>query len=95
MIRKVLLSIPKKKALPKEAGQSDAFPQKKMTIRTASLCTWENIPLEKVRGRIAAMGSFSCPPAVPIVMPGEVIGMAEIELLKYYGYTSCKVVRLL
>ena len=95
MIRKVLLSIPKKKALPKKTGQSDAFPQKKMTIRTASLCTWENIPLEKVRGRIAAMGSFSCPPAVPIVMPGEVIGMAEIELLKYYGYTSCKVVRLL
>ena len=93
-LRKILLSIPRRDALTKEVGISDAFPEKKMTIRTASLCSWENIPLEKALGRIAAMGSFSCPPAVPIVMPGEVIGKEEIASFKYYGYTQCKVVAL-
>jgi arginine/lysine/ornithine decarboxylase len=93
-LRKILLSIPRRDALPKEVGNSAIFPEKKMTIRSASLCSWETIPLEKALGRIAAMGSFSCPPAVPIVMPGEVIGKEEIASFKYYGYTQCKVVAL-
>ena len=93
-LRKILLSIPKRKALSNEVCGSAVFPEKKMTIRSASLCSWETIPLEKALGRIAAMGSFSCPPAVPIVMPGEVIGKEEIASFKYYGYTHCKVVAL-
>ncbi len=93
-LRKILLSIPKRKALANEVCDSAFFPEKKMTIRSASLCSWETIPLEKALGRIAAMGSFSCPPAVPIVMPGEVIGKEEIASFKYYGYTQCKVVAL-
>ena len=93
-LRKILLSIPKRKALSNEVCGSAVFPEKKMTIRSASLCSWETIPLEKALGRIAAMGSFSCPPAVPIVMPGEVIGKEEIASFKYYGYTQCKVVAL-
>ena len=93
-LRKILLSIPKRKALANEVCDSAFFPEKKMTIRSASLCSWETILLEKALGRIAAMGSFSCPPAVPIVMPGEVIGKEEIASFKYYGYTQCKVVAL-
>ena len=93
-LRKILLSIPSRKALANEVCDSAFFPEKKMTIRSASLCSWETIPLEKALGRIAAMGSFSCPPAVPIVMPGEVIGKEEIASFKYYGYTQCKVVAL-
>ena len=69
------------------------FPEKKLTIRGASMRPWETVPMSEALGRTAAMGSFSCPPAIPIVMPGEVIGEREIKQFEYYGYTECKVIQ--
>ncbi len=99
-LSKTLMSIPKKDALPsfRESVGSDEndeqiFPQKKFTIRGASMRPWETVPMKEALGRIAAMGSFSCPPAIPIVMPGEVIGEREIKQFEYYGYNECKVIQ--
>lgn len=110
-LKAILTSIPQKNALPgapdvmaaEEAG-ADAktmtetpvvFPEKKMSIRDASMCTWEIVPVKDALGKIAAMGSFFCPPAIPIVMPGELIGEREIRQFEYYGYNECKVIQKL
>lgn len=95
-----LMSIPKKDALPtfqkcmeSDENEEQIFPKKKFTIRGASMRPWETVPMAKALGRVAAMGSFSCPPAIPIVMPGEVIGEREIKQFEYYGYNECKVIQ--
>ncbi|MBO4928457.1 MAG: aminotransferase class I/II-fold pyridoxal phosphate-dependent enzyme [Clostridiales bacterium] len=71
-----------------EAGS----PEKRMTLRQAAMSPYEVIPADEAEGRVAALIPVSCPPAVPIVMPGEVIGAMQIRQMKYYGYTTCKVV---
>jgi len=35
----------------------------------------------------------SCPPAIPIVVCGEVIDDAAISLMRYYGQERCRVAK--
>ena len=44
-------------------------------------------------GRIAAETKITCPPAVPIVAAGEIIGENEKKLLKNSGIFFLKVVK--
>ena len=66
--------------------------EKRMTIREASLSVSETIPCSNAEGRILAAASVSCPPAVPILVCGEIIDKKAIECFEYYGIESCTVV---
>ena len=44
-------------------------------------------------GRVCAMPTVSCPPAIPIVVSGEVIGPAALELFAAYGVETVSVVK--
>jgi arginine/lysine/ornithine decarboxylase len=63
-----------------------------MSIREAMLAKSETIRVDEAFGRILADAAISCPPAVPVVVSGEVIGKDEIELLKAYGVEYVKAV---
>lgn len=67
-------------------------PEKVMTVREAVLSPQQRIPAGKAFGRIMGNGYCGCPPAVPVVVPGERIGEAAIKCMKYYGFSSCTVV---
>ena len=67
-------------------------PITKMTIRDAVFSPKEELPVKDCAGRILASVSVSCPPAVPIVVSGEVIDEKAIEVFTYYGIKSCIVV---
>lgn len=67
-------------------------PQKAASIREAMLAKSEKVSVSEAYGRILADAAISCPPAVPVVVSGEVIGKDEIELLKTYGVEYVKVV---
>ena len=68
-------------------------PAKKiMSLREALLSPFERLPIEKAQGRICAMPSVSCPPAVPIVISGELIEERHIAEFKRYGIESVDVV---
>ena len=69
------------------------LPEKVMSIREASLCPFEYVDLKDSEGRIAALGNTSCPPAIPIIMPGELITSEEIKSLEFYEYTKVKVIQ--
>lgn len=43
----------------------------------------ENLPLEKLAGRISAVGVIPYPPGIPIVMPGESFGAQDGPWLRY------------
>ncbi|MCR5457654.1 MAG: aminotransferase class V-fold PLP-dependent enzyme [Clostridiales bacterium] len=67
--------------------------EKRISIREAVFSGNEIVDVENAVGRICSDVKVSCPPAVPIVMPGEVIDEYVISLLKYYGITEIDVVK--
>ncbi len=88
----VLIGIPRKKRM-EEPMPLFSLPQTDMTIREAMLAPFEILPVEQCRGRTLATASVSCPPAVPILVSGEVIDENSIRCFRYYGIEACKVTK--
>ena len=63
-----------------------------LSIREALFCAHETIPTEAALGRICAAPAVSCPPAISIAVPGEVIGEAALTLCRHYGFETMEVV---
>ena len=53
----------------------------------------ETVSVSDALGRIAAMVTVSCPPAILPVIPGERIDEGIIRLLKYYGIDTVSVLK--
>lgn len=84
-------------AIPKGVALSEVCPglhkpKRVLSIRDAMLSPCENLPLEQCQGRILAAATVGCPPAVPIVVCGEIIDRETIEAFQYYGARTCCVV---
>ena len=62
-------------------------------VREALFAPTEHIPTEESVGRIFASLSFSCPPAVPVLVAGEEITEEAIRALLYYGIETVTVVK--
>lgn len=75
------------------APLSPAKGQQRLTIRQAILSPHELIPASKALGRICAAPTVSCPPAIPIVLSGEVITADAIALFERYGVEVVDVVK--
>ncbi len=90
-LEKALLDIPK---LPEITQKSPEFtiPERRMSIREATMSPCELLPVDECEGRILARLGISCPPAVPIAVSGEVIDRRMIECFKYYGVQNCAVI---
>ncbi len=67
------------------------LPKKALSIRNGLFCTTEEVDVNLSLGRIYASATISCPPAVPIVVSGEIIDKSAIECFKYYGIEKLKV----
>ncbi len=63
------------------------------SIRQALFSPHESISTETALGRICATPAVSCPPAIPIAVPGEIIGETALELFRYYGFNTVEVVK--
>lgn len=90
-IEKVLLRIPRKTPIP-ACMPPVGRPVKKLSPRQALLCESRELDIRQCLGKVLASPSVSCPPAVPIVVCGEVIDEAAVRLLDYYGIQTCGVV---
>lgn len=91
LLKEILISIPKKKAI-REAPPMIHKSVTAMPIREATLSPSESVPIQNAEGRILATPSVSCPPAVPIVVCGEIISKTAIEAFQYYGIKNCDIV---
>ncbi|MGN1412333.1 MAG: aminotransferase class I/II-fold pyridoxal phosphate-dependent enzyme [Oscillospiraceae bacterium] len=65
-----------------------------MSMREAVFSKTETIPLEQSLGRICAEVKVPCPPAIPIVVSGEVITSSTIEILRNYNINLINVVSM-
>ncbi len=67
-------------------------PRRALSLRQAALSPQRLLPAEQALGRILAAPSVGCPPAVPILMCGEVIHQTALDCFAYYGIQRCWVV---
>lgn len=66
--------------------------RREMSVRCAMFSHQEKIDIEDAKGRICASPTVGCPPAIPIVVSGEVIDDDAIRLFEYYGIKDVFVV---
>ena len=91
-LQAALLSIPKQAPIA-AAVPAFVIPTKAISIREAALSPSEALPLEKCLSRVLAQTSVACPPAVPILVSGEVIDQSAIDRFNYYKITTLTVVK--
>jgi len=63
-----------------------------MSIRESMFAISETVHVREALGRICRVPTVSCPPAIPIAVPGELIDEATLELFEYYGIEEVDVV---
>lgn len=67
--------------------------QKVMNVRQALFAPSMKVDASKSLGQICSSVIVSCPPAILPVIPGEIISESAIEVMKYYGIESVRVVK--
>ena len=87
-----LMQVPKREAIMDHAPKLQTAVQS-MSIREALLSDSEVVPVSRSLGRILAVPTVGCPPAVPIVACGERIDSHALKCFDYYGITECCVVK--
>lgn len=63
------------------------------SIRQAVFAPQERVPVGQALGRVCALPTVSCPPAIPIAVSGERLGPAALALLERYGIQDVAVVK--
>ncbi len=87
-----LLSVEKKPPITTEAP--DFFiPQTKMSPREAMLSPKEAIPTSFAVGRVLGAVNVGCPPAVPILVMGELIDSESVKVFEYYNVSELTVIK--
>ncbi len=81
---------------PRMGDAAPALPRlrRAMTVRRAMFAPSETVPARAARGRVCAAPTVSCPPAVPVVVSGEIITAEAVEALEYYGVDTIRVCRV-
>ena len=64
-----------------------------MSIRSAYFSPGEEVDADSAYGRICRVPTVSCPPAIPIAVPGEYITEEMIEVFRHYGVTKIDVLK--
>lgn len=88
----VLVSLPRKKSIL-DLPPKITLPTRALSPREAITSECETVSVERSLGRVAASVTVGCPPAVPIVVSGEVIDESAIKCFEYYGITECSVIK--
>ena len=88
----VLSSVQKKDCIS-ELPPDMVLPEAFMTPREAALSPAEMLDVKSSLGRVLADITVGCPPAVPIVVSGEIINEDAIRAFDYYGIKHCTVVK--
>lgn len=82
--------------IPKGEGQLPPIPplcrpERWCSPHRALLCAGEERDVAHCRGMVLTDPMVGCPPAVPILVCGEVVDDQAIELMTYYGVKTCRV----
>lgn len=68
-------------------------PQQVLSVREAYFSPGELVKVENSIGKICRMPTASCPPAIPVVVPGEKISEEAVQSMQYYGIEQIEIVK--
>ena len=68
-------------------------PERVMSMREAMFANGDIVPLEDAVGCICRVPTVSCPPAIPIAVPGELLTRGWIDVFSHYGITKIDIVK--
>ena len=96
-MREIIAALPDEPPQPEALqGEFAALEQQlhtRCSIRQAVFAPQERLPVAQAEGRVCAMPTVSCPPAIPIAVSGEVITPAAVRLMQRYHVTEVSVLR--
>lgn len=90
-LEEAMLSVPKRDAI-RQLPPAFMRCEQVMSVREAVLAPCEQIPVSQSAGRVLALASVGCPPAVPILICGQRIDENAVRCFDYYGIDTCTVV---
>ena len=76
-----------------ECAPAFSLPERVLSPREAIFSPSETVSLDRAEGRILAMSTVGCPPAVPIAVCGERLNRDILDTMAYYGMHSCTVIK--
>lgn len=91
-IEQTLMAVPPKSPMM-ERMPPLCRPVQAMSAREALFSAHEVLPVREAVGRVLASATVSCPPAIPVVVCGEVIDESAQRVFAYYGIDTCQVVK--
>jgi len=90
-IEKTLLSVPKREAID-ESIPKVPRPKRAIGVRQALMSIQRESDVRCCNGSVLADAVVSCPPAIPVIVAGEIIDADVIACLEYYGIEKCNIV---
>ncbi len=87
------LLLTERKAPVLEAPPAFGLAKRAMSVRQATLSANETLEIRDCKGKVLASPSVGCPPAVPILVCGEIIDDTALQAFSYYGIGRCTVVK--
>lgn len=91
-LEKVLASIEKKEKIL-EKPPLLTKKERVLSVRKACLSPFEKTSVKMAEGKVLAVASVGCPPAVPVLVCGERIDKNAVEAFSYYGIENCYTVK--
>ena len=91
-VAEVLCGVPPREAI-RELAPLFSPAKQVLSIREAMFSPSQVLPVEECIGRVLAVPTVGCPPAVPILICGEQIDRRAAACLRYYGIENCCVVK--
>ena len=91
-IEEALLKIPRRDPIL-DTPPAISLPKVKMRVREAVFSPSETLDAKACEGRVLSAVTVGCPPAVPILVSGEVVDKDAIRAFEYYGITTLSVVK--
>ena len=91
LLEKALLSVSAKEALDSPVPAA-VKGERAMSVRQAMMSASKEIDVSQSLGTVLASPCVSCPPAVPILVCGEIITEEAIKCFEYYGVSRVRIV---
>ena len=89
---RAVLNVEKKSPI-EELPPEITLPKIALSARETALCLSEEVSAENALGRIFYGAAVACPPAVPVIVGGEIVDENVLKCFSYYGITKCRVLK--
>ncbi len=91
-LERALLALPRREAV-EELPPAVTPPAVAIGLRAALFAPAETVAVQDAIGRVLAAPTVGCPPAVPVLVGGEVVDTAAAQVFAYYGLDTVRVIK--